>query len=408
MWGKIVRKGRRECMRIAFITFQYPPFITGGSGIYAINITSKLSELGHQVIVFTPKINNLEEKCNINNLEIRRIRINERLPFKALQFWLRLPKAVKKTENEKEFDIIHFNGISYWFLKKRISKAPHVLTVHHPVKDARRSNNPSLISRIRDIGGENGFFVPYVEKRCIKYADKFIAVSNFTKRRIIETYKVPSDKIEVVYNGIDLNGYTFTKEELKETKKQFNLTEKPIILFVGRVDDPRKGLDLLLKASKKVLKKFDAKLLVVGKEDQSKARRLANSLGISKNVVFTGFVDEVTLKKCYVLCDIYVCPSRLEGFGLTILEAMAAGKPIVATNVGAIPEIITNGENGILIKSDKTIGLAEALSIYLQDKKLAEGVGTRNRIYVKENFSWKKAAETLQIIYKKQKREVVE
>ncbi|MBA7620191.1 hypothetical protein ES703_27536 [subsurface metagenome] len=82
-----------------------------------------------------------------------------------------------------------------------------MLTVHHLVKDVIRSNNPSLISRIRDISGENGFFVPYIEKGCIKYADKFIAVSNFTKKRIIETYKVPSDKIEVVYNGIDLSKY---------------------------------------------------------------------------------------------------------------------------------------------------------------------------------------------------------
>ncbi|MBA7620190.1 hypothetical protein ES703_27535 [subsurface metagenome] len=107
-------------MRLAFITFEYPPFIIGGAGICATNITREIAKLGNQVIVFTPKINKLEEKCNINNLEIRRIRINERLPFKALQFWLRLPKAVKKTENENRFDIIHFNGISYWFLKKRI------------------------------------------------------------------------------------------------------------------------------------------------------------------------------------------------------------------------------------------------------------------------------------------------
>jgi len=386
-------------MRIAFITFEYPPFIIGGAGICATNITREIAKLGNQVIVFTPKINNLEEKCNINNLEIRRIKVNKRLPFRALQFWLCLPKAIKEAETGDRFDIIHFNGISYWFLKKRISKAPHVLTVHHLVKDAIRVNNPSLISRIRDIGGENGFFVPYVEKRCIKYADKFIADSNFTKRRIIETYKVPSDKIEVVYNGIDLNGYTFTKEELKETKKQFNLTEKPIILFVGRVDDPRKGLDLLLKASKKVLKKFDAKLLVVGKEDQSKARRLTNSLGISKNVVFTGFLDEVTLKKCYVLCDIYVCPSRLEGFGLTILEAMAAGKPIVATNVGAIPEIITNGENGILVAVNDLDEMSNAICTFLQDKMLVENIGKRTANYVKERFSWKKSAKEIERLY---------
>lgn len=272
-------------MRIAFITFEYPPFIIGGAGIYAANITSKLAGLGHQVIVFTPKINNLEEKCNINNLEIRRIKVNKRLPFRALQFWLCLPKAIKEAETGDRFNIIHFNGISYWFLKKRISKAPHVLTVHSLGKDVIRSTIPNLISRIRDVSGENSFIIPIIEKRCINCTDKIISVSNFIKRRIIENYKVSSDKIEVVYNGIDLNGYTFIKEELKETKKQLNLVEKPIILFVGRFNGPIKGLYLLLKAFKKVLEEIDAMLLVVGRGDQTKARTLAKSLGVLENVV---------------------------------------------------------------------------------------------------------------------------
>lgn len=386
-------------MKIAFVTFEYPPFIIGGAGIYAANITCEIAKLGHQVIVFTPKINSLdEEKYDSSNLEIKRIKINKRLPFKALQFWLRLPRSIKKAENEKEFDVIHFNGISYWFLKKRLSKALHVLTVHHLVRDAIKNNNLNLISRIRDISGENSLFIPFIEKRCIKYADKIIAVSNFTKKQIIKTYKVLSDKIEVVHNGIDLNGYTFTREELEETKKQLNLTEKPILLFVGRVNSLRKGLHPLLKDFKKVLGEIDAMLLVVGKGDQTEARTLAKSLEVSEKVVFTGFVDEVTLKKCYAICDVYVCPSRLEGFGLTVLEAMAAGKSIVATNVGAIPEIVKDGKNGILV-NDNVEELSTAIITYLGNKKKAAITGKRNIEYVKQ-FSWRKSAEKLTNVYK--------
>jgi len=390
-------------MRIAFITFEYPSFIIGGAGIYATNITRELSKLGHQVVVFTPKFRESKrEEYKEDNLEIYETKINLGLPFKALQFWLCLPNAIKNFEKEYGlFDIVHFNGISYAFFKKKLSKAPHIVTIHHLVKDVIRNNNPSLISRIRDIGGENGFFVPYVEKRCIKYADKFIAVSNFTKKRIIEIYKVPSDNIEMVYNGIDLNGYTFIKEELKETKKHLNLAEKPIILFVGRVDDPRKGLDLVLKAFKKVLEKIDAMLLVVGKGDQTKARILAKSLGVSEKVVFTGFVDEATLKKFYAICDVYVCPSRLEGFGLTVLEAMAAGKPIVATNVGAIQEIVKSGENGILVAVNDIDGMSNAICTFLQDKMLAEDVGKINANYVKKKFSWEKNAKEIEQLYMK-------
>ena len=365
-----------------------------------MNTTHELAKLGHQVIVFTPEINDLEEeKCDITNLEIRSLKLNEKLPFRALQFWLCLPEAIKKAEKENRFDIIHFNGISYWFLKKRISKAPHVLTVHHLVRDAIRNNNLGLISRIRDIRGENSCFIPLIEKKYIKSVDKIIAVSNFTKKQITETYKITSDKIEVVHNGIDLNGYTFTKEKLEESKKQLNLPKKPTLLFVGRVDDPRKGLDSLLKVFKKVLEKIDTMLLVVGKGNQTAAKKLAKSLGILENVVFTGFVDRTTLKKYYAICDIYICPSRLEGFGLTILEAMAAGKPIVATDVGAIPEVVKNGENGILVELNDINGMADAIYAFLQDERLRGNVGERNVNYAKGRFSWEKSAKEIEQQY---------
>ncbi|GAH04823.1 unnamed protein product, partial [marine sediment metagenome] len=286
----------------------------------------------------------------------------------ALQFCLHLPKAVKEAENENKFDIIHFNDVSYWFLKKRLLKAPNVVTVHHLVKDTIRCLNPSLFSRIRNISGETGLIIPFIQKRCIKYADRIIAVSKFTKKQIIKTYGILPEKIDVVYNGINLDGYSFTEKELEEVKKELNLDEKPLLLFVGRVNDQRKGLDILLKAFKIALVKIDATLLIVGSGDQRKARTLAQSMEILENIVFTGFVDDLTLKKCYALCDVYVCPSRLEGFGLTILEAMAARKPVVATDVGAIPELLKNEENGIVVDLNDIDGLSNVILTFLQKK----------------------------------------
>lgn len=381
------------------MTFEYPPFIIGGAGIYAVNITRELAKLVDHMVVFCPLVDCFEETpkkyCNINNninnIMIKEIKVDKRLPFKALQFWLRLPKAVKEVEKDSgKFDVIHFNSISYWFLKKKLSRAPHIITIHHLVADTIKSNKPSLISRIRDIGGENNIFLPFIEKRCIVCADKIIAVSEFTKTRIISNYKVPSKKIEVIYNGIDPTGYIFTKEELEQTKRQFNLDEKPVILFVGRVDDPRKGLDSLLKAFEKVLREIDAKLIVVGKGDQTEAKYLAKSLKILKNVVFTGFIDDITLKKYYVLSDVYVCPSRLEGFGLTILEAMAAGKPVIATDVGAIPEII--GEAGVLVEPENPEALARAIIDLLRDEQKMKMLQQKALSRAKK-FSWEVAAK---------------
>lgn len=388
-------------MRIAFVTFEYPPFIVGGAGIYALHVTQEISKLGHDVVVFTPDIVENTFESDIHSLKIHKIPINKKIPFKALQFWLRLPNEIKKCEKYTVFDIIHFNGISYWFLKKRLSKAKHIVTVHHLVKDAAKNNSLSLISRIKDLCGENGFFVSYFEKRCIKFPDKLVSVSNFTKKQIIESYNVDPDKIKVIYNGIDSNGYSLPDGEVIATKRQLGLDNKPIILFVGRVDDPRKGLDFLLKSLKQVLQKMDVILLVVGKGDQSNAKRWLHSLGISDKVIFTGFVEDSDLKKYYLLCDIYICSSRLEGFGLTLLEAMAARKPIVTTNVGAISEIIIDGFNGRLVDSENIENMADVICTLLKNQELRKEIGENNWHYVSEKFSWSKNACDVVRLYSK-------
>ena len=171
---------------------------------------------------------------------------------------------------------------------------------------------------MRDLSGENGFLIPQIEKRALGSVDKIIAVSNYTKDRILQTYNISPEIVDVVYNGVNFEGYTFTQEDLDETRKQLGLPDLPVILFVGRVDDPRKGLDVLIQAFRKVLDEVDATLLVVGKGDETVARNHAGPA--LDRIVFAGFVDDVTLRKCYALCDLYVCPSRLEGFGLTLLE----------------------------------------------------------------------------------------
>lgn len=386
-------------MRIAFITFEYPPFIIGGAGIYALNVTRELAKLGHQVIVFTPDI--LEDKSGLDlyNLEIQKISINNKLPFKAVQFWLRLPTEIEKLEKKYRFDIIHFNGISYWFLKNRLSKAKHVVTIHHSVKDAIKNNNLSFFSRMKDISGENSFFVSSLEKKCIKSSDKLIAVSNFTKRQIINSYNIDPSRIKVIYNGTYSKDYSYARDEILRIKSKFNLGEHPIILFVGRVNDPRKGLDFLLRAIKRVLENTEVTLLIVGKGDQSEARKLIDYLGISNNVIFSGFADDNFLKACYSLCTIYVCSSKLEGFGLTLIEAMSAGKPVIATNVGAIPEIIVNGVNGALVESGDIDGMCKAICILLKDQKLADNIGRKNAQYIVGKFSWGANAQQLLDIY---------
>ena len=385
-------------MRIAFVTFEYPPFIIGGAGVHASHITEELAQLGHQVVVFTPGIDNTDSAGHPSdaNLQVWHVPVREVIPFRALQFWINLPREIKKAEREGKFDIIHINGFSYWFLPKRLSAAPHVLTVHHLIRDAAENTGLDLSSRMKDLSGENGFLIPRIEKRAVKSVDKIIAVSNYTKDRILQTYHVPYEMVDVVYNGVDFDGYTFTQEDLDETRKQLGLPDLPVILFVGRVDDPRKGLDILIRAFRKVLDEVDATLLVVGKGDQTTARDLAGPA--LDRIVFTGFVDDITLKKCYALCDLYVCPSRLEGFGLTILEAFAAGKPVVATKVGAIPELVHDGQDGILIQPNNVTAMAMAIIFVLHNLRF-QRQNVEDNVPYSSPFYWAEAAKNIARLY---------
>src|SRR5665647_1835005 len=117
-------------MKIAFVTFDFPPF-TGstGSGVYA----------EHEVFVYAPKNDGQLIEHSNTNVNINRVALSKNFPFKALQFWMRLPASVIEDHRSQRFDIIHFNSLCYWFIKKKIIDVPHIMTVHHLTKDANES-----------------------------------------------------------------------------------------------------------------------------------------------------------------------------------------------------------------------------------------------------------------------------
>jgi len=387
-------------MKIAFITFEYPPFVQGGAGVYSKNLTNELARLGHEIHIMVPKISGNEIYSRSDGIFIHQINFINKTLLRAPSYWISLRRQFKTIEKcVGGFDIIHVNGVCDFGITNKMLTAPRIITVHHLAKDALEAINPTFFTRIKDLGGELGVG-QYLDKKYIGKANKIIAVSEYTKRRIVMCYNVPPHKIEVIHNGWEKKIFKFSKEDICEIKDKYNIDkDKPILLFVGRIDDKRKGLDLLFNAFKITLSKIDVNLLVVGSGNQESFKHLLFSLGIEKNVIFTDYVDDQTLRIFYSMCDIYVIPSKLEGFGLTILDAMAAGKPIVATKVGAIPEIIKDKDNGILVDINDIEGMSSAICTFLQDRMLALNIGVRNAIYVNEFFNWEKNANETEKVY---------
>jgi glycosyltransferase involved in cell wall biosynthesis len=387
-------------LRIAFVTQEYSPRIHGGAGVYVDNLTRELAALECEIHVLAPNLgmhtaDDQREGCFIHWLPS----VNLRLLY-APSFWFYAARRYARIEREiGGFDVLHGQLLSDIILKTvRRSLCARVITVHHLGRDAVEFLNPSFFGRIRRIGTEVGL-TPSLEGFWMSGAGRIITVSQFSKKRIADVYGIDPLMIDVTYPGVSPEQYSFSEYEIQKFKAEYLKTDKPIVLFVGRINDPRKGLDFMLKAFAKVLETNDAVLVIAGKGDSRTVENEALKLGISERIILTGYVNDGVLRRLYASCDVYACPSRLEGFGSTVVEAMAAGKPVVATNVGAIPEVVMDSGNNSLVEPDDDMELASLISQYLADTTMGKEVGQRNLSFVRKKYNWRNCAQATKTIY---------
>ncbi|MBC7119211.1 MAG: glycosyltransferase family 4 protein, partial [Methanobacteriaceae archaeon] len=199
----------------------------------------------------------------------------------------------------------------------------------------------------------------------LKKAEKVIVISEKLAEKILKL-GIPQDKIMITYNMVDTE--TFNPQIKSSFKKEIG-TKKPIILFVGNLV-PQKGIEYLIKA-KKYLKK-DSKLVIVGGGPLLKKLKDITKKENIKDVLFTG--PRTDINNIMAAADIIVLPSISEGFPIVLLEAMAMGKPVVATKVGGIPEIVDE-KVGILVEPKNPRRLADAIEKLLSDEKLRKKLG---------------------------------
>lgn len=385
-------------MKIAFITFQYPPFVQGGAGTYAYNLTKGLARLGHEVHVIAPRVAGYGKESVEEGLFVHRLSFLNKPFLRALSFWFSLRKDFPSLEQRAgEFDVVHDNGLSAFSLNSEAVSCPRAVTIHHLARTTVKTLEVSLLRRVRNLRGEIAFS-PLIEPLCMKRADRIIAVSQFTKQDIMSVFGIPESKIAVIHHGVHPEDYVLPEEARVKLRSTLGISSQPMILFTGKLA-PRKGVDVLLRALPQVLREMEVKLVLAGSGNQQDYQQLAEALGISDKLRFLGRVPDDTLRLLFSSCDLFVLPSRLEGLGIVILEAMAAGKPVVATNVGGIPELIESGQNGILVEANNEGKLAGAIVKVLSNKSLAQIIGENNMKKARERFSWEVAAQKTERVY---------
>ena len=223
------------------------------------------------------------------------------------------------------------------------------------------------------------WYLPLSTKYAVGGADKIIAVSEFTKRQLVERLNADPKKIDVVYEGVSQN-LKFEVRNSKSILSYYNLQKKKYLLFVGTIQ-PRKNLERLVEAFLRI-KDDKLRLVICGKWGwgYEKLRDIQK-----RNIVFTGYVNDEERRVLLENALVYVQPSITEGFGLPVLEAMRAGVPVASSNGGALAEVV--GDSGELFDPNDIDDMKNKIELAMGNKKLIASGEKRA-----QEFSWEKAA----------------
>ncbi|GEM_PF-179437 len=250
----------------------------------------------------------------------------------------------------------------------------------------------------------NHWFPKTLDRLLSKLNDGLIAVSEKVKRSVAEAEKLDPDKIEVIPNAIRSDGDAWLqrKEHRAKIRKDLGLSEDELLLCtLSRLYEPFKGIPVLLKAIKQLSEHLpQVRCVLIGDGPHRKnIEALADTLELKNHVIFAG--EQLDPRAWLCAMDVFTQPSLVEGSPLSVIEAMAAGLPIVATSVGGIPELIRDGKDGLLVPPNDPEKLCDALRTLLTDRSLAERLGSSARSRFQENFDMERVITKTEAFYER-------
>ncbi len=304
------------------------------------------------------------------------------LPMKS--YCWHLYSQFKLSNNNHDLDIIHSPENASLFVKLKDQKK--IITTY----DLIPKFYPDTIDHI------TLFRFKYLFPRTLKTADKIIAISNSTKKDLIDYFNIPEGKIKVILLAADEKFKPLNKDETEEIKRRYNLNF-PFILYVGNLAK-HKNIPALIKAFYKITKKgISHKLVITGKRGckYKEIFETIDKLNLQDDVMFTGYVSDEDLPALYNAAELFVYPSLYEGFGLPPLEAMACGTPVITSNTSSLPEVV--GDAGIMVDPHDVDELADTMYDVLTNDGLKEDL-IKKGLERAKMFSWEKCAlETLKV-----------
>jgi glycosyltransferase involved in cell wall biosynthesis len=291
------------------------------------------------------------------------------------------------------YDIVHDNqSLCYGTLQLQKMGVPVITTIHHPItSDLRIALQSADTWKLRLLIKRWHSFLN-MQKKVVKQLDNLVTVSHASRQDIATDFAIAGTKLSIVHNGIDTEVF---KPIPAIESDEFN------VMATASADVPLKGLDYLIRAISILTDEIpELKLTVLGtlKED-GKTAKLIRQLGLETRVHFYSGLSSQEVAELYAKATCAVVPSIYEGFGLPAGEAMSCGVPVIATNGGALPEVV--GDAGITVPTRDHFALADAIRILLADPNLRHTLAAKGRSRILKLFSWEVAASDMVQLYRK-------
>ena len=393
-------------MRVLLLTNEYPPHVYGGAGVHIQHLSRELSRLCEVEVFSFGDQSGEEPQLRVEGVPLPSP-IVPTLPSHAGAYNALL-RNLQMSAKAREPQVVHchtwythFGGV----LVRQTRGIPLVLTTH--------SLEPSRPWKAEQLG-EGGYRLScWIERTAYREADGVVAVSKEMARDVQSLYGVGPSRVRVIHNGV--NPDEFPADPNTEVLARLGIDpSRPYVLFVARITR-QKGIRHFLAAAEHLDPGVQVVLCAAAPDTVEQEREVEESVGRLQatrgHVVWVRqAVPVADLPSVYAGASVFCCPSIYEPFGITNLEAMSAGTPVVATRTGGIPEIVVEGETGYLVPIEPisvsdpetrdpqgfALGLAEAMNRILRDPQLGRRLGEASRRRVVEKFSWASiAAQTL-------------
>ena len=362
-------------MKILYVMFS---FTTGGMEKLQVDTCNAMIKRNHEVslciinnLYSSEMLNKLDKKLDLIMLN-RRPRVIDKI--KAI-------KSILDIVNKKNIEVIHCNGIN----------TPEMVLLSKIIKP-----NIKIYYTIHDSGQYKNLSFRQIILRNI-ICKKLIAISKCVEREMIQ-YGAHKSKVIKIYNGVDIEKYS-----KRSRNKKFDINNIKIC-NVARIIPQKKGQDLLIKAIEKLRIDFpNIKCYFLGEDlsdnqnNINELKELVSKLKLENNIIFLGNIEDIT--KVLSDMDIFVMPSRYEGFGLALVEAMAMKLPCIASKLDGPYEIIGNEDRGLLFESGNYKELYKKLYYMITNFEYFNNMTPMSLEYVLENFDLKKMIDNLEKVY---------